>query len=575
MWSEYTTVVFILSGAISCLGQHSTPIVNIQGLGNVQGSIGHTAWTNRTIYEFQGIPYGQAPVGALRFQPTVKVAAWGGTRDASKPGARCPQILKDGTILDNEDCLSLSVYSNNLDSVRPVMVFIHGGWFFLGGADDYKSNFLLESDIVLVVVQYRLGPLGFLSTMTNDIPGNVGILDVIAALEWVQQYIRYFGGNSSQVTIFGMSAGAAAVSAMLHSPLVQSRPLPLFQKAILQSGSVFAPWAISDAPTEGTSDIITRLGCTGVSVDQCLRGATVKSLLEAFAAHRTQTITNRGYPYVAGTGIVVGGPSPLFPQHPKYYLQSASKNIAIMAGTTSQDGMFLLDELHRLQPQLLQTLNSSHALLRCVHTLHEKFGHSRFDGSLEAYAMGQNFLMREMDQLRWDDLVLGLTDICGIHGIKGPVMSEVHAFSQANPGNVYLYSFDYSSSSLSLWNYSVPFPHKGAVQHADDARYLFPLGDLAGTDIQIARSMVQLWTSFAAIGVPTAKEVPYWPPADRLFGPYLKINAKSEQRNYYLNEFTATAEKYRANGSAGSRITVSIGSIMTVLIMCFAANMFF
>lgn len=573
MWSHYT-IVLIISGAISCLGQHSTPIVNIQGLGNVQGSIGHTAWTNRTIYEFQGIPYGQAPVGALRFRPTVKVTPWGGTRDASKPGVRCPQITADYTNVDNEDCLTLSVYSNNLDSVRPVMVYVHGGWFFKGGADEYKANFLLESDIVLVVVQYRLGPLGFLSTMTEDIPGNVGMLDVITALDWVQQYIRYFGGNSSRVTIFGESAGAAAVSAMLHSPIVQNRALPLFQRAILQSGSVFAPWAISDAPVEGTNDIATRLGCTGVAVDQCLRGATVRSLLEAFTAHRTQTIVTRGYTYVSGTGIVVGGPSLLFPQHPKYYLQNANKNIAVMAGTTSQDGLFLLDELHRLQPQLLQSLNTSHALLRYVHTLHEKFGHSKYDGSLEAYAMAQNFLTREMDQLRWDDLVSGLTDICGIHGIKAPVVTEVHAFAQANPGNVYLYSFDYSSS-LTQVNLSVPFPHKGAVHHAEDLRYLFPMKDLAGTDIQTAKTMVQLWASFATIGIPTAKEAPYWPPADQLFGPYLKINAKSEQRNYYINEFSATADKYRAYGGAGSRTAVSTGSILAVLTLCFAAKMVF
>lgn len=298
-----------------------------------------------------------------------------------------------------------------LNSDRPVMVFMHGGWLFWGGAEQYKPNFLLESNIVLVVIQYRLGPLGFLSTMSEDIPGNVGMLDVITALEWVQQNIRYFGGSSSQVTIFGESAGAVAVSAMLHSPLVQSRSTPLFNKAILQSGSVFVPWAISDDPIEGTNDIAKRTGCTGVALEQCLRGVAVKDLLEAFHDHREQTIISRGYPYVAGTGLVVGGPSPLFPQHPKNYLENVNKNIAIMAGTTSQDGLFLLNELHKLQPQLLQTLNTSHALLHYVRILHEKFGQTKYDGSLEGYAFNQNFLVSETDRLPWADLVCSLTDV--------------------------------------------------------------------------------------------------------------------------------------------------------------------
>ncbi|XP_001651649.3 glutactin [Aedes aegypti] len=571
MCAKYITAVLIISGAISCFGQHSTPTVNIQGLGSVQGSIGHSAWTNRTIYEFQGIPYGEAPVGTLRFKPTVKAAAWGGIRDASKPGIRCPQIDEDYVNVENEDCLTLSVYSNDLDSVRPVMVFIHGGWFFKGGADQYKPNFLLESDVVLVVVQYRLGPLGFLSTMTEDIPGNVGMLDVIAALEWVQQYITHFGGDSSQVTIFGESAGAAAVSAMLHSPLVQYQSTPLFHKAILQSGSVFAPWAISDAPIEGTSDITSRIGCTGVAVEQCLRGVDLRTLLEAFIAHRDQTIITRGYPYVAGTGIVVGGPSGLFPQHPKYYLQNANKHIAIMAGANSQDGLFLLNELHKLQPQLLQTLNTSHDLLHYITNLHEKFGHSKYDGSLEVYAIGQNFLVRQTERLHWDNLASGLTDICGNHGIKAPVLSEIHAFSHVNPGNVYLYSFDYSSA-LTHVNLSVPFPHDRPVHHGEELKYLFPKEILDDLDTKMAKTMVQLWTSFAIRGIPAAKSTPYWPPADQLFGPYLKINTESEQMNHYPNELFATAYKYGVYKGTGSRVA-SVKNIVTILFLSFVFNL--
>lgn len=93
-------------------------------------------------------------------------------------------------------------------------------------------------------------------------------------------------------------------------------------------------------------------------------------------------------------------------------------------------------------------------------------------------------------------------------------MTEIHAFSRVNPGNVYLYSFDFSSA-LTKKNLNVPFPHKGAVHHAEDLQYLFPREELNADDIKMAKTMVQLWTSFAIRGVPSAKDVSFWPPADR------------------------------------------------------------
>uniref|UniRef100_A0A1Q3FP68 Carboxylic ester hydrolase n=1 Tax=Culex tarsalis TaxID=7177 RepID=A0A1Q3FP68_CULTA len=548
-------------------GQHSTPIVNIQGLGSVQGSIGHTTWTNRTIYQFKGIPYAQAPIGNLRFQPPVKRPGWTGTLDVSQPSVHCPQITDEYTNVENEDCLTLSVYSNNLDEVRPVMVYIHGGWFFIGGANDYQPNYLLESDIVLVVIQYRLGPLGFLSLLNERIPGNAGILDTIMALEWVQQYIGHFGGNANQVTVFGESAGSAAVSALLHSPLVQNRPVPLFQRAILQSGSVFAPWAMCDATVQGSMDIARRTGCTDeATVEQCLQQAPLINLLQAFENHRTETIKSNGYPSVAGTCLVVGGPSGLFPQHPKHYLGSATKNVAVMAGTTSQDGMFLLDEIAKLQPESLHTAKTSYGVMQFIRMLQEKFGQTKLDGTLEGYQIMGTFLKSEIDQAQWKNVVPGLIDICGSHGIKGPVLTDVHAISAVNPENVYLYSFDFDSERPKS-DQSFPFPHKGAVDHAEDLFYLFPLTTLNDRETKMAKTMVRLWSSFATAGIPSARDVPYWPPADRLYGPYLKINEVFEQRNYYLNEFSATSDKYRTYGRGCSQCGISVMTIILLVVI--------
>ena len=191
--------------------------------------------------------------------------------------------LVDG---DLEDCLNLSVYSTDLAARRPVMVYFHGGGFYEGAAHHHPPNYLLEEDIVLVVVQYRLGPLGFLSTKSTDIPGNAAMLDAVLALKWVQQYITNFGGDPDRVTIFGQSAGAGIVSALILSPAV---PDGLFHGAILQSGSAFGSWVYDDTPEVNARDIAARGGCNGsgslTEVNNCLMNMDVAGLMRAFVTH--------------------------------------------------------------------------------------------------------------------------------------------------------------------------------------------------------------------------------------------------------------------------------------------------
>lgn len=129
------------------------------------------------------------------------------------------------------------------------MFLIFGGGFEVGTPNIFTGGHLLESDIVLVAISYRLGPLGFLSTNTSIIPGNAGFLDAILALKWVKKYIRNFGGNPNRITIFGASAGAAIISAMMLSPdyIV---PFDLFHGAITSSGSYFCKWAFDSNPVE-------------------------------------------------------------------------------------------------------------------------------------------------------------------------------------------------------------------------------------------------------------------------------------------------------------------------------------
>lgn len=163
------------------------------------------------------------------------------------------------------------------------MVFVHGGAFSQGSSKIHPPNYLLESDIVLVVPQYRLGPLGFLSTQTDAVVGNAGLLDIELALNWIKKYISHFGGDPNRITVFGQSSGAVMISALLFSPNV---PDDLFHRAIMQSGSYFGPTSVDLNPIANAKGVAMAGGCreteTVDMINDCLIGMDLKTLFSAY-----------------------------------------------------------------------------------------------------------------------------------------------------------------------------------------------------------------------------------------------------------------------------------------------------
>ncbi|HKP60105.1 MAG TPA: carboxylesterase family protein [Polyangiales bacterium] len=197
---------------------------------------------NGPSYVFRGIPYARPPLGRLRFRAPEAPEAWQGVREAVRFGAAAPQDKGLATDIGDrsEDCLHLNVWTPAVDrGRRPVMVWIHGGAFTSGSSAQELydgAELAARGGVVVVTLNYRLGVFGFgylRRALSADLPANVGLLDQLAALEWVRDNIAEFGGDPANVTLFGESAGAMSVSVLLSA----ARARGLFRRAIAQSGA--------------------------------------------------------------------------------------------------------------------------------------------------------------------------------------------------------------------------------------------------------------------------------------------------------------------------------------------------
>lgn len=221
------------------------------------------------FYAFEGIPYAEPPIGQRRFEPPKPYSLkWDEPRDATKPGESCLQwdhfkFDTDDKLRGAEDCLFLNVYTPALDTEEklPVYVYIHGGAFMFGNGDYYGPKILTTRKLVYVNINYRLGPLGFLTLENDVVPGNMGMKDQVFALKWVQNNIGAFGGDPTKVTITGFSAGGASVHLHYMSPM----SLGLFSRGISHSGCALNPWVFMEQGKEKARKVAESVGCPTAS----------------------------------------------------------------------------------------------------------------------------------------------------------------------------------------------------------------------------------------------------------------------------------------------------------------------
>jgi len=252
------------------------------------------------VYVWKGIPYAEAPIGHFRYRNPEPKKSWAGTFDATQFKAVCPQepgMLTHGE-KQNEDCLFLNVWTPAADNKkRPVMFWIHGGGFMSGsGSSDLYDGSILakKGDVVVVTINYRLAPLGLLyfKNITKDSEGfqnNLAIKDQIMALTWVKDNIASFGGDPNMVTIFGESAGARSVLALLGAPSAKG----LFKRAIAQSATPDFSWT----PEQATAITQTFLEILHIPQDSLekLRSIPVDTLLKAINTLDNKLVGQKGW----------------------------------------------------------------------------------------------------------------------------------------------------------------------------------------------------------------------------------------------------------------------------------------
>jgi para-nitrobenzyl esterase len=456
------------------------------------------------VLVFRGIPYAAAPLGELRFRPPAAPAHWTGERDARDFLPACPQLVdRDPTENNNsvmsEDCLSVNVWTPGIGGAkRPVMVFIHGGAFIEGSARNswYDGAALARrGNVVVVTLQYRLGALGFLelNRIGGDevaASGNLGILDQIAALQWVRRNIASFGGDPTNVTLLGESVGATSVAILMAMPQARN----LFQKAILESNSGARVGRDLRQAAEMSAAF--------------MRTAAVSSIGE-LRALRWQDVLRAQQRYISSTfgdstfgptwdGVVITEP-PM-----KTIVSGRAANIPVLLGTN-------LDEVRywtEIEDLPLQSKPQS-----LLHRQVEAFAGSRADQIIGTYIGGSPDYGEAVLQLETDVLW------------RMPAIRMAEALCERQP--VFMYLFTYRSTASNA-NYGsahameLPFVF-GGIDALDAVAYTGRVPYRR----QLMDQVQDAWLQFVRNADPTISGGAPWPRYDRVGRQTMELGASS------------------------------------------------
>lgn len=496
------TVLLLLASASWCA---AFDVETVTSLGTVGGK--RVEVLGRQLEVYRGIPYAQPPLGPLRFRPPQPHMGWEGVLDATNKRTSCPQVVLASFVIAEveltEDCLHLNIWTPVTGSQErvPVLVSIHGGGFSYGSssAEFFDSTILAaKTGFVVVSFNYRLDILGFLDANTTEAPGNVGLMDQNLALQWIQAHIHHFGGDPSNVTIFGVSAGGMSVHAHVISPMSRG----LFKRAAMMSGTQDSPdfvenWSDSRAKgnvvakTVGCADDVTTLASNPESVLACLRTKSAEELVRA----ASESFKHKIFSFLPTY------PNQFLPQDPAVAVKEGSFNPTdLIVSVTTDEGAATL--MYPLRQELLAeniegldepSFNSS---------LHEvMFSWLKVNSSsvLGTY-LSQ---VHDLSSLRraYVDFLSDRTFVCPMH-----FTAEGHSrHGQA----VYSYVFSYRTAKS-------PWPAWVGAPHGEDVGYIygFPFVHTEKYDAEdaaMSETIINVLSSFASTGVPQLPMGKQWP----------------------------------------------------------------
>ncbi|XP_045770164.1 esterase E4-like isoform X2 [Maniola jurtina] len=498
---------------VTCGGRMvDSPIATVEE-GQLQGKLVHSP-SGKAFYSFQGIPYAKPPIGSLRFRAPQPPEPWEGIRDATTEGNSSAQLdyLANNQYLGDENCLFLNVYTPTLDGeFLPVMVYVHGGGFRWGSSSTYYfgGDYLVEKDVVIVTINYRCGPLGFLSLNTPEVPGNAGMKDMVQALRWVKQNIQNFGGNSRNLTIFGESAGGVSVSLLTASPMSKD----LISKAIIQSGTALCSWGMQNNPLENARVLASELGCESKDLHEILEYLSTTPVRDIVEAAERMNPTQA---FVTGKtlfGPVVekefaGVEAFLTEAFISVLTSGRVADVPIMIGSNALEFTYdpLSDDLLSFVPPELNIETNTPESLAIVEGIKQLY--FKEDPTVDKYKLLSDFLIN-IGTHRYVQYLLNVTN------------KPVYYYKFGYVGELNISKDIFKSVSL---NYAA---------HFDELGYLFknePTKDVEPTpqDVKTRERMLRLWTNFAKTGNPTPDENHYltvtWLPATKDKVYYMNIN---------------------------------------------------